>query len=133
MDRQLRDQVWKRARSCCEYCHMPQEFEDAKHQFDHIIAEQHHGPTAAENLALACFPCNNHKGPNIAGYDLVTRQTISLFNPRTQSWSDHFEWQGTTLVGRTPIGRVTVDVLDINAPHRLAHREALMDEGVYPV
>jgi hypothetical protein len=111
---------------------MPQEFEDTKHEFDHIIAEKHHGPTVAENLALACFPCNNHKGPNIAGYDVVTHQTISLFNPRTQSWSEHFEWQGAKLVGRTPVGRVTVDVLEINLRHRVAHREALMDEGVYP-
>ena len=120
MDRHLRDQVWQRARFCCEYCHMPQEFEDTKHEVDHIIAEKHHGPTI-------------HKGPNIAGYDGVTHQTISLFNPRTQLWSEHFELQnGANVAGRTSIGRVTVDVLKINLPHRVAHRKALIDEDVYP-
>jgi hypothetical protein len=47
-------------------------------------------------------------------------------------WAEHFEWRGAKLVGRTPVGRVTVDVLEINLRHRVAHREALMDEGVYP-
>jgi hypothetical protein len=27
---------------------------------------------------------------------------------------------------------VTVDVLQINLRHRVAHRQALMEEGVYP-
>ena len=133
MDQQLRIDVWQRAKAVCESCHMPQQFDPAGFEMDHIIAEKHHGPTTLENLALACFPCNNHKGPNIAGYDLETRQTIPLFNPRTQSWTEHFEWQGAKLVGRTPVGRVTVDVLDINLPHRVSHREALMLEGVFPL
>jgi hypothetical protein len=110
---------------------MPQEFVDAPHEIDHIIAEKHHGATNAENLALACFACNNHKGPNIAGFDGESQQTIPLFHPRKQVWAEHFAWTGATLVGSTQVGRVTVDVLAINIPHRVAHRQALMDEGVY--
>lgn len=132
MDRSLRIQVRQRANSVCEYCRMPEEFDPAVFQVDHIIAEKHHGPTVAENLAYCCFACNNHKGPNISGYDINTREVVSLFNPRTQNWADHFEWEGALLVGITATGRVTIDVLAINLPRRVAHRQALMDEAVYP-
>jgi hypothetical protein len=132
MDRKLRDQVWRRAASHCEYCRMPQEFAEPTHEIDHVIAEKHNGPTTLENLALACFHCNNHKGPNIAGVDPVTGEVTRLFHPRQDSWIEHFSWQGATLVGKTPVGRVTVQVLEINIRHRVIHRQALIEEGVFP-
>ncbi|HUY35135.1 MAG TPA: HNH endonuclease signature motif containing protein [Pirellulales bacterium] len=132
MDRLLRDQVWLRAASLCEYCLMPQSFADAGHEVDHVIAEKHRGATTPENLALACFHCNNHKGPNIAGVDPETGQVIRLYHPRQDRWSEHFIWQGPVLKGITPIGRATVEVLEINLRHRLIHRQALIDEGVFP-
>jgi hypothetical protein len=52
-------------------------------------------------LALACFACNNHKGPNIAGVDQNTGDVIRLFHPRRDNWEEHFEWRGASLVGRT--------------------------------
>jgi len=80
------------------------------------------------NLALACFHCNTHKGPNVAGMDRLTGQIVRLFHPREDQWEDHFEWTGATLIGRTAIGRVTVDVLAINHPHAVAVRESLIRE-----
>lgn len=47
--------VWKRAHHCCEYCRMPQIYDEIPFEIDHIIAEQHEGKTVASNLALACF------------------------------------------------------------------------------
>jgi len=47
--------VRQRARSRCEYGQLPQSVSPLPHAIDHIIARQHHGPTMAENLALACF------------------------------------------------------------------------------
>ena len=41
-------------------------------------------------------------------------------------------WTGPVLVAKTPIGRVTLYVLGINLPHRLAFRQLLIDEGVFP-
>ncbi|MFW6171656.1 MAG: HNH endonuclease [Planctomycetota bacterium] len=38
-------------------------------QIDHIIAQQHHGETGPDNLALSGLRCNSHKGPNLSGYD----------------------------------------------------------------
>ncbi len=60
MERNLRDQVWRRADACCEYCRMPQDFAEPTHEIDHIVAEKHQGPTTLDNLALACFPWNYH-------------------------------------------------------------------------
>ncbi len=56
--------VWRRAKSLCEYCQLPQAFSPLPHAIDHIVARQHHGLTKSENLALACFFCNSYKGPN---------------------------------------------------------------------
>jgi hypothetical protein len=80
---------------------------------------------------LACFADNHHKGPNLAGIDPKTRKKVWLFNPRRHKWDRHFFWHGAVLVGRTPIGRATIAVLQINAPHRVAQRAALMAEGVF--
>jgi len=57
MNRGLEAFVRERAGGCCEYCRAPEEFSSMPFQLDHIIAEQHGGPTAASNLALACFAC----------------------------------------------------------------------------
>ena len=50
-------------------------------QIDHVIAENHSGATAEQNLALACPHCR-FKGPNIAGVDPETGETVRLFHPR---------------------------------------------------
>src|SRR5262249_31362849 len=55
MKRSLQRQVWTRAKSCCEYCQMPQAHDAIPFELDHVIALSHAGPTRADNLALACF------------------------------------------------------------------------------
>ena len=130
MDTTLQQLVWQRARRQREYCHFPADISLLPFQIDHIIAEKHGGPTTAENLALSCERCNSHKGPNIAGY--LEGQHVPLFNPRTDRWADHFAWSGPLLVGKTPIGTVTVAVLAINLPYRVALRAALIEEGIFP-
>jgi hypothetical protein len=132
MDETLVNLVWQRAGGRCEYCRLPQEFSATPFEIDHIIAEQHGGKTVSRNLALACFACNHHKGPNLAGIDPKTGKRAWLFDPRRHKWLRHFRWEGAVLVGRTPVGRATVAVLAINLPHRVAQRGALMDEGVWP-
>ena len=133
MEKALQNLVWERSKSICEYCRMPSAYDELPFQIDHIIALKHQGDTVGDNLALACFSCNNHKGPNIAGIDPDTGELSALFHPRTDNWSTHFQWQGSTLHGRTPIGRTTVVVLNINLPHRIDLRSALISEGVFPL
>lgn len=133
MKQALRELVWRRAQAKCEYCQMPQQFiEDLKHQVDHVVAQQHGGPTVAENLALSCYSCNKRKGPNISSIDPATRRTVDLFNPRANDWQEHFRWDGANLRGLTAIGRATIELLKINAYDRVDLRRSLMEEGVFP-
>lgn len=132
MDNYLAEFVRQRANRCCEYCQMPQHYDELPFEIDHVIAEQHGGKTVASNLALACFADNHHKGPNLAGIDPKARKRTWIFNPRRHSWARHFRWDGPFLVGRTAVGRTTIAVLGINLVHRVRHRAALIAEGVFP-
>jgi hypothetical protein len=40
-------------------------------------------------------------------------------------------FQGSTLLGRTPIGRTTIDVLQMNHPELVALREILIETGIF--
>src|SRR5438034_7551301 len=115
MDRKLVELVRRRSPGRCEYCMLLEGWVPEPFQIDHILAEQHGGPTQEDNLALCCAHCNRQKGPNLAGFDVLTGQVIPLFHPRHQTWSDHFEWAGAFLLGRTPPGRATIGALDLNA------------------
>ena len=128
----LRRLVWQRAGGHCEYCRMRQEFDELTFQIEHVIPKKHHGPDAPENLALACFACNNHKGTNLSGLDPQSGEMTRLFHPRQDDWAEHFQWDGASLVGCTAIGRATVDVLAINLSYRWELRVALIEEGVFP-
>jgi HNH endonuclease len=103
-----------------------------QHELDHVIAVKRRGPTIAGNLAWACYDCSKHKSCNISGIDPRTGKITRLFHPRLHKWTTHFRWDGPILVGRTDIGRATVEVLEVNLPHRLAVRQTLIDEGVFP-
>jgi HNH endonuclease len=133
MRRELEDLVWQRAGNRCEYCQLAvQSIPDLAFEIDHVIAKKHRGLTRAGNLCLACFACNNHKQANIAGIDPATKKLTPLFHPRRHKWAKHFRWDGPILVGLTPIGRVTVIVLEINLDYRVDLRQSLIDEGVFP-
>jgi HNH endonuclease len=132
MEAALTRLVWQRAKHRCEYCRMLQAFDDAPYEIDHIIARKHGGPTAPGNLCLSCFYCNSFKGSDIGGLDPQTGKLTPLFNPRRHKWATHFRWQGAYLIGRTPIGRVTVALLHINDDYRVELREGLIEEGVFP-
>jgi hypothetical protein len=120
--------VTVRAIGCCEYCLFPETSSELPFHVDHIIAQKHSGPTEPGNLAWACFSCNLHKGPNIAGLDPVTAALTRLFHPRQDIWAEHFEWQGSWLRGKSAVGRTTIAVLEINHPDMIAVRDALADE-----
>lgn len=130
MNAKLEKLVWERAHSACEYCWMPQDFDELPFEIDHVIAAVHGGKTASSNLALSCFPCNRFKGPNLAGIDPKTGSHSRLFHPRRHSWHRHFRWSGPLLIGRTAIGRTTIRVLRINDFMRVRLRRELLIEGV---
>ncbi|MBM4456662.1 MAG: HNH endonuclease [Chloroflexi bacterium] len=128
----LRHLVRAQAAARCEYCLIRETDVLLPHQPDHIIAEQHGGETTPDNLALACIHCNRYKGANIASLDPDTGWLTPLFNPRTQSWDDHFVLIGLRIEPLTAVGRVTVRLLRLNDPQRLRVRQALIETGTYP-
>jgi hypothetical protein len=133
MDADLREMVRERAGRRCEYCLLHQEDEPYfSFHIEHVVAKQHGGSDRPRNLALACHHDNLHKGPNLTGIDPKTGKVVRLFHPRRHSWDRHFRWDGPRLLGRTPTGRATVAVLAMNHPDRIALRELLIDEGVFP-
>jgi hypothetical protein len=134
VDEVTAEQVRQRAGFTCEYCLLPQALHPGPFEIEHVISIQHGGTDALGNLAFAYLHCNRHKGPNIAGIDRLTSRTklVRLFHPRRHRWVFHFFWDGPFLRGRTPIGRVTVEVLSVNADVRVALRAQLIAEGVFP-
>src|SRR5207247_10906540 len=116
MDAALEELVRRRARFRCEYCRLPEALVSTPFQFDHIIAQSHGGPTAADNLAFACFHCNNFKGTNLAGVDPEAGQVVRLFHPRRDKHEEHFRWEGAILIGLTAGGRATIAPLRLNPP-----------------
>ena len=61
-----------------------------------------------------------------------TDQQVPLFNPRTDSWSDHFEWDDYSIIGTTEAGKVTVAALDLNHARRIKIRQAEQLFGLFP-
>jgi hypothetical protein len=62
------------------------------------------------------------KGPNLTEMDPTTGELTRLFNPRTDTWNQHFQIQAGRIIGRTPVGRTTVYVLNLNRPDRVRTR-----------
>jgi hypothetical protein len=133
MDEALARTVRRRADDRCEYCRMPQAlYSTVTFPIDHIVAQQHGGPTRLSNLALSCLHCNSHKGTNLTGIDPHSRRVTRLFHPRRHKWTRHFVWDGPVVVGQTPVGRATVAVLVMNHPDVLEVRRELIAEGRFP-
>ena len=128
----LRRLILARAHACCEYCLIPQESSLFTFEVDHIIAEKHRGATVESNLCLSCFDCNRCKGSDFASFDLDTDEIALLFNTRRDRWLDHFRLDGAVIQPLTPVGRVTVFLLQINDEVRVSERAALIEAGRYP-
>ena len=131
MDAANRQLVWDRAGSRCEYCHLPQAAIDLTFHLEHIIAKQHGGDDSLDNIGLSCDRCNHLKGPNLSSIDSLTREVVTLFHPRQQSWDDHFELRGIDIIGKTPAGRATVELLKLNASRRRELRAQLLAAGEF--
>jgi hypothetical protein len=81
---------------------------------EHIVPTVEGGSDDIENRALACAACN--------------------FHPRSDACDEYFRWQNDppTILARTPEGRATVVVLDLNSEWRLEARRLCYDAGLLP-
>ena len=124
--------VAHRAAGRCEYCRLSQAGQEARFHVDHVVPSSAGGPDVLDNLALACVSCSLRKGARHQATDPLTDQTVSLFNPRTQTWGDHFEWCDFVMNGLTATGRATVAALAMNRPLIIAIRKEEQLRGRFP-
>lgn len=125
---QLRVVVIGRANNRCEYCQLPAQFQISGFEIDHIRPRSRGGQTDLANLALACPHCNAHKWAHTDGEDTESGQRVALFNPRAQSWEEHFQWSEESLFmlrGISSCGRATVARLQMNHPDLVSIRRLL--------
>ena len=124
MNQKQREFVRQRAGGRCEYCRLPQ-FAALAVQFhcEHIRARQHHGSHDASNICFCCRNCNLYKGPNQTAYDPGTDELVTLFNPRTEKWEEHFRLEDGLVIGISPKGRATVELLQMNMTQSVQIRE----------
>lgn len=130
----LRRAVVRRAREVCEYCLLRQDLCPTPFEIDHIIPLALDGRTVLENLCLACPVCNNAKRSQLMGREPGKRRRLRLFNPRLQSWDEHFRWSDDfgTIVGTTATGRATIAALKMNQPRVVRIRRIWASIGLHP-
>lgn len=126
--------VFERAHGCCEYCQSQERFSPDTFSVEHILPLSQNGPTISENLALACQGCNNRKYTATTALDPITHQPAPLFHPRQHHWGEHFAWNDdcTIVLGLTPIGRATVEKLQLNRVGLVNLRRILFALGEHP-
>ncbi|NET58143.1 MAG: HNH endonuclease [Symploca sp. SIO2E6] len=132
-------QVRQRAQFRCEYCHYPELLSSAPLSIDHLQPQSLGGTDCLDNLALACRRCNERRYNFTTGIDPETGTETSLFNPRQQSWFEHFIWSvdGTQIIGTTSTGRATCNRLDLNDERRTDRfiqksRQQWVKSGLHP-
>jgi hypothetical protein len=121
----MQEQVRLRARFLCEFCHTDEHWQLVPFTVDHLLPISEGGADTLDNFALACFHCNRYKSNRQSVWDAISQIEIPLFNPRQMSWAEHFIWSedGLRLLPQSSVGRVTIELLDLNRPRVLRIRQ----------
>lgn len=124
----LRRRVRGHFSNACAYCHTAENLTVTIFEIEHIIPRAVQGASVFENLCLACPTCNRYKSDRTSAHD------VRLFHPHQDKWTEHFDWSvdGTTLVGLTEIGRVTIETLRINRPQMIRVRRMWVALNEHP-
>ena len=94
----------------------------------------------ALTIASSCQVCHQavcasvttsvfQKSPSTS-IDPDTGRVTLLFNPRQHRWADHLAHIGGNIEGKTPVGRTTVSLLEMNGAERLRLRQHLSKAGI---
>lgn len=124
--------VIERAFNLCEYCLLHESQSYIGFEIDHIISLKHGGTNEINNLCWSCAFCNQFKGSDLGTILLPNQQIIRFFNPRTDKWTDHFEFSGSIILPKSKIGEATEKILKLNQVDRILEREALQSAGWFP-
>ena len=130
----MRERVQAQAQNRCGYCLAHQEYVPGTLEIEHIVPSAKGGSDEEDNLWLACHACNLYKGSKTDARDPLTGRTATLFNPRIQSWSHHFQWRkdGALIEGRTDCGRATIIALNLNNLIAVTVRRNWVAAGWHP-
>ena len=96
---------------------------------EHIVARQHGGRSEPEIWRWRVAAAISTRGRTSPALIPTAARLVPLFHPRQHRWSEHFAWEGTIIVGLTPIGRATVELLAMNKWERVEVRENLQSLG----
>lgn len=135
ISKSLDERIRAAAKHRCGYCLSPQHLVMARLEIEHLVPRAKGGPSDESNLWLSCSLCNAAKQDRVSAIDPESANEVPLFNPRTQIWSEHFEWSpdGLRIIGRTPTGRATMTLLHLNTdPVRLIVRSYWIQAGWHP-
>ncbi|MEZ4737477.1 MAG: HNH endonuclease signature motif containing protein [Caldilineaceae bacterium] len=115
----VRQAVFERSAYRCEYCQTARRLIGMPLVVDHVIPRARDGGDDPTNLCASCYRCNEFKGARTHAFDPLAKTLVPLYNPRTQRWSDHFQWEdgGIHIAGKSAIGRATVVALRLNNEH----------------
>ncbi|OUC16741.1 MAG: HNH endonuclease [Alkalinema sp. CACIAM 70d] len=127
------DAVAAIAQHRCEYCRAPELAFNFPFEVEHIIPKSKQGSDSLDNLALACRSCNLHKSNHISIIDPDTQTETTLFNPRQDTWENHFQITSRQeIFGLTAIGRVTVICLNMNNSSQIFARRLWIQWNLFP-
>jgi HNH endonuclease len=130
----LRQRVREAAGDRCGYCLSPQRFVMGALEVEHLMPRAQGGSDEEDNLWLSCSLCNRYKGAQIFATDTLTGKVAPLFNPRHDTWGEHFRWSadGVRIEALTPTGRATVEALKINNELAVEVRRNWVRAGWHP-
>jgi hypothetical protein len=103
-------------------------------EVEHITPAGREGRSVDENMALACRSCNLYKAAHTTAVDPETEIVVRLFDPRSESWPEHFAIDNISgvIVGISATGRATVAQLKMNSEFQLNARRHWMSLVLFP-
>ena len=73
-----------------------------------------------------------YKGSDIATFLDDTSVMIRFFNPRTDTWYDHFHIENTgQIISKTPIGSATIKIFKLNHVDSMIERAEMIRMGIF--
>lgn len=126
--------IAQRANHRCEYCKAPEVVFNFPFEVEHVVPLSRRGSNDEANLALACRSCNLRKGNRISGVSSTSSVEVRFFQPREEEWGKHFQVnvESGEVVGKTPVGEVTVGYLEMNSSAQVAARQLWIRLGLFP-
>lgn len=131
---EVEKRVYEAAGYRCGYCLAAQQYILGWLEIEHLHPISLGGTDDEKNLWVTCRFCNNFKSNQTQADDPETGLRVALFNPRKDTWTEHFKWSedGVQIIGVTPRGRATVIALRINYEIALMVRRNWVAVGWHP-